>query len=213
MANSGAFEEEWSYLIFSPEKEQVGKERRYWGEIKGEGGRTRWSDDWSGTGAWSLWTGRGWRWRSGGLFGGGSVSRSQYDYISMIVLIDLHLVLHLSKPAVWRCIVLFLPACRRDSFSTSPPLLLLYSWHEGIRLWEEKKKNTQPVATVVFLRSSSCSPWLRLSLYRLPSQGSNLQGLAGTWLKIRKPCMVAGVGARVSCWWTRTDTLTWTLTC
>lgn len=36
----------------------------------------------------------------GGVFGGGSVSRLQYDYISMIVLIDLHLGLHLSEPAV-----------------------------------------------------------------------------------------------------------------
>lgn len=36
----------------------------------------------------------------GGCLGGGSVSRLQYDYISMIVLIDLHLGLHLSEPAV-----------------------------------------------------------------------------------------------------------------
>lgn len=35
-----------------------------------------------------------------GVFGRGSVSRLQYDYISMIVLIDLHLGLHLSEPAV-----------------------------------------------------------------------------------------------------------------
>lgn len=38
--------------------------------------------------------------RGGGCLGGGSVSRLQYDYISMIVLIDLHLGLHLSEPAV-----------------------------------------------------------------------------------------------------------------
>ena len=139
--------------------------------------------------------------------GGGSVSRLQYDYISMIVLIDLHLGLHLSEPSVWRCIVLSPPACRRDSPSSPPPSLL------ARRDQIMREKNTQPVAAVVFLRSSSCSPWLRLSLYRLPSQGSNLPGLAGTWLKIRKPCMVAGVGARVSCWWTRTATLTRTLTC
>lgn len=35
-----------------------------------------------------------------GCVWGGSVSRLQYDYISMIVLIDLHLGLHLSEPAV-----------------------------------------------------------------------------------------------------------------
>lgn len=57
----------------------------------------------------------------------------------------------------------------------------LYSWQEG-SLWK-KKKRTQPVATVIFLCSSSCSPWLRLSLYWLPSQGSNLPGLCRDMIK------------------------------
>lgn len=80
-------------------------------------------------------------------------------------------------------------ACLQEGFSFYL-FYFFHSWQEkGIRLWFKKKKKihpTSPVATLVFPRFSSRSPWLHLSLYRLPSPGSNLPGLAGTWLKIRK---------------------------
>lgn len=114
-------------------------------------------------------------------------------------------LLHLSVPV----------QCMRGHCSLPhivPPLLgVFFSLTLGKRGSDYKRgKKPQPVATAVFLRSSSCSPWLRLSLYRLPSQGSNLPGLTGTWLKICKRCMVAQVGARVSCWWTHVDIRTHT---
>lgn len=149
-------------------------------------------------------------WRDGGGWGGWDESP---DY-NMIISVYLPDSIDWPAPVSPQLLHLSMTVQCMRVYCSLPhivPLLLgvfffLYSWQEGIRLWEKKK--SQPVATAVFLCSSSCSPWLRLSLYRLPSQGSNLLGLAGTWLKIRKRCMVAQVGALVSCWWTRTDTHT-----
>lgn len=142
-----------------------------------------------------------------------------YQYFCLIVLIDLHLCLHKSSTSQRQCEgALFSPphcaspAWKKSFFlSTFFPLTLGKKGSDYDKK-KPKKKTTQPVATLVFLRFSSCTPWLRLSLYRLPSQDSNLPGLAGTWLKIRKQCMVAQAGAEVSCWWTRAETHTQTLT-
>lgn len=90
MANSGAFEEEWSYLIFSPEKEQVSEERVQergvcvWGEDKGEGGREldqAMNGAAEGHGVYGPAGVEGYRCVCEGR--GGWVSRLQYDYISL----------------------------------------------------------------------------------------------------------------------------------
>lgn len=172
------------------------------------------------------WSGR----RGHGVYGPAGVGRGVaslqftiwlHQYFCLIVLIDPHLCLHKSSTSQRQCDgALFSPphcaslAWKNNFFSFY--IFPLNSWQEGIRLWFffflNPKKPTQPVATLVFLPFSSCTPWLRLSLYRLPSQDSNLPGLAGTWLKIRKQCMVAQAGAEVSCWWTRPETHTQTPT-
>lgn len=107
------FEEEWSHLIFSPEKEKSarrGCRRRVCGKDKAEGVR-KWDQAMNGVaeGAWSLWTGRG---------GTGGGESPVYNMITSVFLPDSidwpapvsPQVLHLSTP-LWRCIALSPTLC------------------------------------------------------------------------------------------------------
>lgn len=125
-----------------------------------------------------------------GQIGGGDEMSLQitirlYQSICQIVLIGPHLWLLNS----------FIPQCKCTSvrhsllhnvpfqLGTRGPFILLLLFFPLLPIdgWIMRGENVeQPVSAVVFLHSRRCSAGLCLSLYRLPSQGSNLPGLAAT---------------------------------
>lgn len=124
------------------------------------------------------------------------VFRLQYDYITLSACIRLTCTsisqlfrLSVASTVYQGCIVLSPAVVLLEEESLLLFFFFLLHCARGDQIMSvgggRGEKNPEPVAAAVFLRSSCFGPRLCLSLYRLPSQGSNLPGLAGTWLKIR----------------------------